>query len=72
MTQDPNSQLPLVAKMPRTPESVTSTVSRYVMAFVRISFWLVVAVATGALVYLGIRAVVWAVTLVSDALGMQP
>lgn len=70
MTQDPNNQLPLVPKTPRTPVSVTTTVGRYVMAFVRMCFWVVLTFAALAFVYVAFRGIIWAVRIACQALGV--
>ena len=71
MTQIPNNPMQLVPKAPRTPKGVAAAVGSYVMAFVRISLWSVVAVAAGAFVYIAIRGIVWAVGVASGALGVS-
>ena len=70
MTQIPNNPMQLVPKAPRTPKGVAAAVGSYVMAFVRISLWSVVAVAAGAFVYIAIRGIIWAVGVASGALGV--
>lgn len=70
MTQIPNNPMQLISRAPRTPKNVAAAVGGYVMAFVRISLWSVVAVATGAFVYIAIRGIIWAVGVASEALGV--
>lgn len=70
MNQNPLNPAQQGPKPSRGPERIATAVGTYALAFVRISIWSVVAFATGALVYVAFRGIMWAVSVASDALGV--
>ena len=65
-----NNQGPLVPKQPRTVGKVTLRLCRYVWAFAQLVAVLVLAAAVCGAAVIGFRAVLFAVTAVTQALGI--
>ena len=70
MAQQPGNQMPLIPRPPRTPGRFAEVIGEYVKAFVRAAFWIIVAFATAATVFLAIRAVMFGCKNVLEALGV--
>ena len=71
MANQPNNQMQFTSPKPRTPANIAAAIGVYVMSFVRIVFWILVAAATCAAGYVAIRALLWAVALCLRALGAE-
>ena len=69
MPQHPNDLLPLGGQPPRNPERLAMALGHYILAFVRITFWVVVGSATCAAGYVALRIIWVAAQLVLLALG---
>ncbi len=69
MAQQPLNQGPVLPQKPRTPSRLAGMIGEYVKAFVRIVFWAVIAVVVGGLAFIAIKAVIFAVQLVLEAVG---
>lgn len=68
----PNQNMPLFqSPQPKwSPQLVAQTVASLVVAFVRILFWLLVAIAACAAGWIGFQMIVWLCRLASAALGL--
>jgi hypothetical protein len=72
MSQIPNNQLPLGGRPRRTPESVANLIGGYVMAFVRVVFWLTLAFAMCGAAYVAVQCVLVICRIVLSAVGVDP
>lgn len=70
MSQVPSNPVPTGGRQPITPERVAATVGRYAIAFMRIALWTVLAFATGAVVFVIVRGIIWALMGVCEAIGV--
>ena len=70
MSQVPSNPVPPGGRQPVTPEGVAATIGRYAIAFMRVALWTVLAFATGAVVFVMVRGIIWAVQGVCDAIGV--
>lgn len=69
-TTDPDMPLLQVAQPRKTPQVVANAVASYVLAFVQILFWILVAIAACALGWIGLQLIIWVCQLASSALGV--
>ncbi len=70
MPQNPNNQLPLGGGPRRSPEGFAGMIGSYVMAFVRLTFWTVVAAAALAAGWVALKGI-WVVShMLMRALGV--
>lgn len=70
MPQNLNNQMPLIPKRPRTVGKLTLQLCRYVWAFAQLVAVLVLAAAVCGAAVIGLRAVIFAVTTCTRALGI--
>ena len=71
MSMHPSSPPQLTGGSPRrTPAEVSALVGEYVRAGIQIIFWLIAVSVTVGAGLLAVRIVIWAVRMVSQALGL--
>ena len=70
MTQNPNNQGPVIPKQQQNIGSVASQLCAYIWALVRLAAVLIVAAAVCGAAYVALRAIVFAVQIVTQAMGI--